>query len=72
VNPWCGELLAVNEFNAAQPLRKVSPLNFLRQRRIFRNAKWIDHMFALHVFDHPVRSSARVSGRPVRLDNPYL
>lgn len=72
VNPWCGELLAVNEFNAEQPLRKITPLNFLRQRRIFRNAKWIDHMFALHVFDHPVRSSARTSERPVRLDNPYL
>ena len=72
VNPWCGELLAVAEFNVGQPLRKVTPFNFLRQRRIFRNAKWIDHMFALHVLDHPVRSQVRRPGAPVRLDNPYL
>ena len=72
MNPWCGEMLAVNEFNAQQRLRKISPLNFLRQRRIFRNAKWIDHMYALHVFDHPTRSRARAPERAVRLDNPYL
>jgi hypothetical protein len=71
-NPWCGELLAVNEFNRDMPLRKLSPYNFLRPTRLFRNAKWIDHMFALHVLDHPVRNEARRLAVPVRLDNPYL
>ncbi len=68
----CGERLAVNDFDAVQPLRKITPITVLRQRRNFRNASWIDHMFALHVLDHPARSSARVSKRPVRLENPYL
>lgn len=72
VNPWAGELLAVHEFNATHPLRKISAYNFLRQRRIFRNAKWIDHMYALHVFDHPTRSSPRRASRPAVLENPYL
>jgi hypothetical protein len=72
VNPWCGELLAVHEFNDAHPLRKISPFNFLRQRRIFRNAKWIDHMYALHVLDHPTRSSPRQRATPTRLEKPYL
>jgi len=72
VNPWCGELLAVDEFNTREQFRKVTPFNFLRQRRIFRNAKWIDHLFALHVLDHPTRSEPRSSKTPVRLDNPYL
>lgn len=72
MNRWAGELLAVDEFNAENALRKIAPLNFLRQRRIFRNAKWIEHMFALHVFDHPIRSSARVQQRPVQLPSPYL
>jgi hypothetical protein len=54
------------------PLRKLSPYNFLRPTRLFRNAKWIDHMFALHVLDHPVRNEARRLAVPVRLDNPYL
>jgi hypothetical protein len=72
MNPWAGELLAINEFNDEQRLRKITPANFLRPGRIFRNAKWIDHMFSLHVFDHPLRSTARVGGKPVKLDNPYL
>ncbi len=72
VNPWCGELLAVNQFNDAHPRRKITPFNFLRQRRIFRRAKWIDHLFALHVLDHPTRSAPRRPDTPVRLINPYL
>ena len=47
-------------------------INVLRQRPIFRNARWIDHMFALHVLDHPNRSQPRRPAQPVRLDNPYL
>ena len=71
MNQWCGELLAVREFSMEQPLRKIEPSNFLRQRRVFRNPKWIDHMYTLHVLDHPVRSTAR-EGYGLNLENPYL
>lgn len=69
---FAGELLAVEEFNEENKLRKITPMNFLRPGRIFRNAKWIDHMFSLHVFDHPIRSTIRAAGKPAILTNPYL
>ncbi|MEO7361693.1 MAG: hypothetical protein ABI120_15285, partial [Gemmatimonadaceae bacterium] len=72
MNKWAGELLAVEEFNQEQALRKIAPMNFLRPSRVFRRAKWIDHMFSLHVFDHPIRSTIRDASKPVVLTNPYL
>jgi hypothetical protein len=72
-NEWCGELLAVAEFNADHPRRKIGKYNFLRNTRIFKNPTWIDHMYALHVLDHPWREpSRRPSSRPAVLENPYL
>ena len=72
MNRWCGELLAVEEFNAEQKHRKIAPMNFLRPGRIFRNAKWIDHMFSMHVLDHSARSTIRAAGGPAIITNPYL
>ena len=69
-NAWAGELLAVQEFNEEHHLRKIAPVNFLRHRRLFKNAMWIDHMYALHVLDHPSRS-LKPRNRVI-LDNPYL
>lgn len=68
---WAGELRAVADFNAEHEFRKVTPLNFLRHRRLFKNAKWIDHMYALHVFDHVSRQT-KVQNAPAVLDNPYF
>jgi hypothetical protein len=73
-NSWCGELLAVNEFNAVREVRKIEQHKFLRGYRVFKNARWIDHMFQLHVLDHRVRSlipELRIRA-PVVLSNPYL
>ncbi|MFZ0887269.1 MAG: hypothetical protein WA005_02350 [Candidatus Binataceae bacterium] len=53
-NSWCGELLAVSEFNALHPLRKIERHRFLRSRRLFKHARWLDHIYLLHVLDHPV------------------
>lgn len=50
---WTGELLAVNEFNAENQLRKIQSYRFLRSRRLFKNARWIDQIYLLHLFDHP-------------------
>lgn len=58
VNPWTGELLAVNEFNEENKLRKIAPFTMLRARRIFKNPSWIDRMYASHFHDHPLRSPA--------------
>ena len=58
-NPWCGELLAIREFNEANSLRKISPDTGLRNSRIMKNASWIPQMYAL---DHPARA--------VRADRP--
>jgi hypothetical protein len=70
-NRWCGELLAVEEFNRRNRLRKIERYRFLAHERLFRRSMWIDQIYNLHVLDHPSRSkpearSARVS------DNPYL
>lgn len=54
-NPWCGELLAVNEFNDEHELRKIAPFPHLRHHRLFKNVDWIDQMFTAHIFDHAER-----------------
>jgi hypothetical protein len=50
---WAGELLAINEFNAEHEMRKIEQYRFLRSRPIFKNARWIDQIFILHLFDPP-------------------
>jgi hypothetical protein len=55
-NPWCGELLAVNEFNEENKTRKIAPFPMLRPRRLFKNSRWIDQIYLLHVLDHPARA----------------
>lgn len=71
-NSWCGERLAVGEFNERNTLRKIEQHAFLKSYRIFRNARWIDHMFTVHVLDHASRVTL-VQERPATvLTNPYL
>ena len=55
-NPWCGELLAVNEFNEENETRKIAPFPMLRPRRLFKNSRWIDQIYLLHTLDHPARA----------------
>jgi hypothetical protein len=57
-NPWRGELLAINEFNSENSMRKIAPLSFLRPSRIFKNPQWIDQMYAVHTHDHASRTPA--------------
>lgn len=60
-NPWCGELLALREFNHAHALRKLAPSTALRERRFLKTASWIPQMYTLHVLDHPVRSPGAIN-----------
>lgn len=71
-NPAVGELLAVSEFNEANPLRQVHPFTCLRDKRIFRRAAWLNQIYTLHVLDHATRSGAKPPAREVwELDNPF-
>ena len=71
-NSWCGELLAIAEFNQENELRKIERHRFLRSYRIFKNARWIDHMFTCHILDHATRFSKGLNRQKVTLANPYL
>jgi hypothetical protein len=71
-NRFSGELAAVHEFNDENDLRKIDRNVFLRGYRVLRNARWIDHMFTLHVFDHPTRSKLIQPRQKVVLTNPYV
>lgn len=57
-NRYCGEYLAIEEFNAGHDFRKITKFNFLKQRRIFRNADWIEQMYHCQIFDHAVRHNS--------------
>jgi hypothetical protein len=72
-NPWCGELLAVREFNVVNEMRKIAPFTELRSKRIMKRAFWVDRMYALHVLDHPTRSVQDNVTRPPKIwANPYI
>ena len=51
-NRHVGELLAIDEFNAAHPRTKIEPIHGLRAKRDLP-ADWNDAMYAVHDFDHP-------------------
>jgi hypothetical protein len=70
-NPWCGENLAVREFNQETELRKISAFAFLRSKRIFKNARWIDQIYLVHILDHDTRSPKIRRGISV-IPNEYI
>ena len=55
-NPWCGEELALSEFNDLHKLRK-----FEQKSDIWR----IQNFHVFHVFDHPIRTGAEKPLRPL-------
>jgi hypothetical protein len=69
---FAGELLAIDEFNREHDLRKLDLDRGLMYHRVFKHAEWLQHMFKLHVFDHPERSSIEKPAEIVAVDNPYL
>lgn len=71
-NSWCGELAAVNEFTDEHVYRKIERHTFLRGYRIFKNARWIDHIFFAHILDHPHRSDLTSTRANIILDNPHI
>jgi hypothetical protein len=71
-NEWCGELLAIHEFNAQQQARKIAPDVFLATRRIFKHPRWLHQMYLLHLFDHPWRNTIQPPRPPAVLANDYF
>jgi hypothetical protein len=71
-NDWAGELLAVKEFNDENELRKIAPYKFLRTLRIFKNASWLERMYILHIFDHPLRQGETPLRDTAIIANPYM
>jgi hypothetical protein len=64
LNSWCGEALAIREFNDRNPLRK------LEEKRIRQNHApegWHDHIYCCHVLDHPDRNG-RHRGKPLSIN----
>lgn len=55
-NAWCGEMLAIREWNEVHELRKIEEM---RVRQNHSPAGWHDHLYGYHVLDHPVRTGAR-------------
>lgn len=71
-NPFCGELLAISEFNAEHTLRKISPDRFLPFHRVIKHAEWLAHMHKLDVLDHPERNRLEQPEAVIVHRNPYL
>jgi hypothetical protein len=70
-NDWCGELLAIHEFNKRNPMRKLRHDPFLISRRVIKHARWLEQLFLLHVLDHPERQPHPPKRAPHRLGNVY-
>ena len=52
-NSWCGEALAISEFNRDNAMRKIEANSF------FNNGAWLRPYNACHILDHPLRSGAQ-------------
>lgn len=71
-NSHCGEQAAIAEFTAENPMRPIEKHPFLCSYRIFRNARWIEHIYQCHILDHPVRNILDGGRSKAILVNPYL
>ncbi|HXI07663.1 MAG: hypothetical protein ACRC1G_09525 [Bradyrhizobium sp.] len=58
-NRWAGELLAIDEFNAAHEARKIDLDHSVGQGRVPQSSGWHRHMYVCHVLDHPARCSPK-------------
>jgi hypothetical protein len=58
-NEWCGQLLAIQEFNSRNSFRKIDGIKRLRHRRPLASETWLDQVYAVHALDHPFRNTPR-------------
>ena len=72
ISDWSGELLAINEFNLRTQMRKISPFPFLRPKRLFQRARWIDQIFLCHIHDHRLRQPGAIKTDIRVIDNKFI
>ena len=55
---FTGERLAIREFNAAHPMKKISPIYGLKHflPKPHDQDEWAEMMYLAHMFDHPLYS----------------
>jgi hypothetical protein len=74
-NEFCGELLAIKEFNLNNEHRKITKATLLNSSRIFRRSPWTHQIYLTHIFDHTHRTVDYIQknrdGVTV-LGNPFL
>ena len=58
-NEWCGELAAIQEFNAEHELRKIDIDRSLPGQRPATYETWYRNIYVCHVLDHPARRAPR-------------
>jgi hypothetical protein len=69
-NDYCGERLAIREFNEMGAARKLAPVRGLRYflpRSTFHDL-WPDGMYFAHLFDHPLYGVLDSSAKPMYMD----
>ena len=71
-NSYCGELLAIKEYNERNNLRLIEYHQCFEKYRIFKKALWTKQLYFLHVLDHPKRYSLESDGSPRIIENPYI
>lgn len=72
-NEYCGELLAIREFNDLNLPRKICKMNQLRTKRVFKNASYLGRMYYVHIFDNKARQvSSWKNEEKIIFSNPYI
>lgn len=69
-NQFCGERLAIAEFNASNNTRKICPIHGLRYfiPRVAFMELWPDNMHFAHFFEHPLYNNLDSFAKPVTVD----
>jgi len=70
-NSWCGERRACSSSTRPASCARSSSMPFCGATG-FSATRWIDHMFTLHVLDHPTRTTLVQERQATILTNPYL
>jgi hypothetical protein len=71
-NNYQGELLAINDYNNIAENSKIDKFHFLKTKRIFKNAMWIDQIYQFHNFSHTKRKTLYDPKIERKVSNPLL
>ena len=72
-NSKLGVLAAINQFNKNNKNLLIEKQRLLKNYRLFKNAKWLNHFFQVHILKHPSRTkNNNLKKQNVVLTNPYF